>query len=138
MSGAPAGAGGAGGTGGAAAGGNNSTAPGATPNAKANPPASGAPGATPSGGGPGNGRAGGSQDFQQILNRVPAATLADLVKGDAVMIVATQGTGDGPVTAITMLSGVDAILAASPNGSQQMLLTPWNLQASGGGDAASQ
>jgi uncharacterized protein DUF5666 len=135
MSGAPAGASGAGG---AAAGGNNSTAPGATPNAKANPPASGAPGANPSGGGPGNGRAGGSQDFQQILNRVPAATLADLVKGDAVMIVATQGTGDGPVTAITMLSGVDAILAASPNGSQQMLLTPWNLQASGGSDAASQ
>jgi len=137
MSGAPAGAGGSGGTGGAAAG-NNPTAPGATPNAKANPPASGAPGANSGGGGSGNGRAGGSQDFQQILNRVPAATLADLVKGDAVMIVATQGTGDGPVTAITMLSGVDAILAASPTGSQQMLLTPWNLQASGGGDAASQ
>ena len=54
------------------------------------------------------------------------------------MIVATQGTGDGPVTAITMLSGVDAILASTSKGSQQMFLTPWNLEASGGGDAASQ
>ena len=72
-----------------------------------------------------------------MLNRVPAATLADLHKGDALMIVATQGSGDGPVTAITMLSGVEAILAASPKGSQPMILTPWNLEASGG-EAASQ
>jgi hypothetical protein len=72
-----------------------------------------------------------------MLNRVPAATLADLQKGDALMIVATQGSGDGPVTAITMLSGVEAILAASPKGSQPMILTPWNLEASGG-EAASQ
>jgi hypothetical protein len=53
------------------------------------------------------------------------------------MIVATQGSGDGPVTAITMLSGVETILAASPKGSQPMILTPWNLEASGG-EAASQ
>jgi hypothetical protein len=124
-------------TGSSPAGGN-----GGAGNAPANPSANSSPGsATPGarpGGGAGNGRAGGAQDFQQILNRVPAAALADLVKGDSVMIVATQGTGDGPVTAITMLSGVDAILAASPKGSQQMFLTPWNLEASGGGDAASQ
>lgn len=126
-------------TGAAPAGGN-----GAAGNAPANPsanssPGSAAPGARPGGGaGQGSGRTGGTQDFQQMLNRVPAATLADLVKGDAVMIVATQGIGDGPVTAITMLSGVDAILASTSKGSQQMFLTPWNLEASGGGDAASQ
>ena len=124
-------------TGAPAAGGNANAG-----NAPANPSANSSPGSAPpgarSGAGAGNGRPGGAQDFQQILNRVPAATLADLVKGDAVMIVATQGTGDGPVTAITMLSGVDAILAASPKGTQQMFLTPWNLEASGGGDAASQ
>jgi Domain of unknown function (DUF5666) len=96
----------------------------------------GTPGTRP-GGGSGGGRAGGAQDFQQMLNRVPAATLADLQKGDALMIVATRGSGDGPVTAITMLSGVEAILAASPKGSQPMILTPWNLEASGG-EAASQ
>jgi len=114
-------------------------------NASANPqPGSATPGAIPGArpgggaGGAGNGRPGGAQDFQQILSRIPPATLADLVKSDAVMIVATQGTGDGPVTAITMLSGVDAILAATSKGGQQMFLTPWNLEASGGGDAASQ
>jgi hypothetical protein len=121
-----------------AAGGNGAASAPATPPANTSP-GSAAPGARTGGGtGQGNGRGGGSQDFQQILNRVPAATLADLVKGDAVMIVATQGTGDGPVTAITMLSGVDAILASTSKGSQQMFLTPWNLEASGGGDAASQ
>jgi Domain of unknown function (DUF5666) len=132
------GANGASGATGAAPAGGNAAAGNAPANPSANSsPGSAAPGAKP-GAGAGNGRAGGAQDFQQILNRVPAATLADLVKGDAVMIVATQGTGDGPVTAITMLSGVDAILAASPKGTQQMFLTPWNLEASGGGDAASQ
>jgi len=116
--------------------------PGAAPagNAGGNSTAAPAGGASPGarqGGGPGGGRSGGAQDFQQMLNRVPAATLADLQKGDALMIVATQGSGDGPVTAITMLSGVEAILAASPKGSQPMILTPWNLEASGG-EAASQ
>lgn len=116
--------------------------PGAAPagnasgNAATPPAGNGAPGTRP-GGGAGGGRSGGVQDFQQMLNRVPAATLADLQKGDALMIVATQGSGDGPVTAITMLSGVEAILAASPKGSQPMILTPWNLEASGG-EAASQ
>ncbi len=116
--------------------------PGAPPvgnasgNAATPPAGNGAPGTRP-GGGAGGGRPGGAQDFQQMLNRVPAATLADLQKGDALMIVATQGSGDGPVTAITMLSGVEAILAASPKGSQPMILTPWNLEASGG-EAASQ
>jgi len=73
-----------------------------------------------------------------MLNRLPTATLADLVKGDALMTVATQGTGDGPVTVITMLSGVEAILAASPKGQQPMFLTPWNLGTSGADAAASQ
>ena len=108
-------------------------APGATPGGRTGGGGGGAGGA-----GAGNGRPGGAQDFQQILSRIPPATLADLVKGDAVLIVATQGNGDGPVTAITMLSGVDSILAATSKGGQQMFLTPWNLEASGGGEAASQ
>ena len=124
-----------------APGGNGSAGGSASANPQSGSATLGAtPGARPSGGGggAGNGRAGGGQDFQQILSRIPPATLADLVKGDAVMIVATQGTGDGPVTAITMLSGVDPILAATSKGGQQMFLTPWNLEASGGAEAASQ
>ena len=94
------------------------------------PPAAGPAGAPPPGGGPGGPRPGGAPDLQQILSRMPPATLADLQKGDAVMIVATQGTASGGVTAITLLGGVEAILTSSGSASQAMFMAPWNL---GGG-----
>jgi co-chaperonin GroES (HSP10) len=96
-------------------------------------PASGTPrpGAGPSGG-PG-GRPAGGPDFQQMLNRIPSVTLADLQKEDAVMVVATQGTTGNEVTAITLLGGVEPILTASPNGtSAAALFSGWNLGAPGG------
>jgi hypothetical protein len=77
----------------------------------------------------------GGTDFQQILNRMPPVTLADLHKGDAVLIVATQGSSSGGGTAITLLSGVEPILQAAPNGSQAMMLTPWSLGGAPGADA---
>jgi hypothetical protein len=78
-------------------------------------------------------RAGGSADFQQILSRIPSATLADLQKDDAVMVVASLGTGNGEVTAITLLGGVEPILTASPNGSSAAaLFSGWNMGAPGG------
>ena len=79
-------------------------------------------------------RSGGGRDFQQILNRMPAVTLADLHKGDAVLIVATQGSGSGGGTAITLLSGVEPILQAAPTASQAMMLTPWSLGGAPGGE----
>jgi len=86
--------------------------------------------------GSGASRSGG--DLQQILSRIPPATLADLQKGDAVMIVSTEGTGSGAITAITLVGGVEAILQASPTGGgQSMILPPWSLDARGG-DAAAQ
>jgi len=108
----------------------------------------GTPGTSVPGGGPparigqtlptgnaGGSRQGGPPDFQQMLKRMPAVTLADLQKGDAVMIVTTQGTATTQPTAITLLSGVEPILSASPNGNRAaMLLSPWNL-GGGGGDA---
>jgi len=74
----------------------------------------------------GPGRQGG--DLSQMLVRFPTATLADLKIGDAVMIVASQPDAASPVTAVTMLSGVEPLLAAAPNGG--MTLSPWNV---GGG-----
>lgn len=84
------------------------------------------------GGGPGGQRpGGGSPDFQQMINRLPAVTLADLKKEDAVMIVSTPGTGNSEVSAITLLSGVEPIL--SSNTSQAAaLLNGWNLSAPAG------
>ena len=81
--------------------------------------------------------ANGAPDFQRLLGRLPNSTLADLQKGDAVMIVSTEGDDSGAVTAITLLAGVDAILTAAPNRSTYSLLSPWSLNASGGeGEAA--
>jgi hypothetical protein len=86
-----------------------------------------------SSGAPASLRGGGAPDLQQMLQRVPPATLTELQKGDAVMIVATEGKEPGQVTAISLLSGVEPILSASPNeGQASTLLSPWNLGASGG------
>jgi ribosomal protein L24 len=97
---------------------------------------SGDPAARGAGGG---GQGGQGGDLQQAISRMPASTLADLQKGDAVMIVATAGDSagaSGSVVAITLLSGVEPILQASPTG--QSILTPWSMSGAPGGDAAAQ
>lgn len=93
------------------------------------------PGGQRGGGMAGNGPGGGGRgDLQQIVNRMPAASLSDFQNGDAVMVVSTEGTDAGGVTAITVVGGVEAILAAAPagNASQAMLLSPWSLGAPSG------
>ena len=79
------------------------------------------------------GRSEGPSDLQQVINRTPPASLSDLSKGDAVMIVATPGTREGDTTAITLLAGVEPILQASPKA--QSILSPWSLSSSGGESA---
>jgi len=74
---------------------------------------------------------GGAADLQQILNHAPSIGLADLHKGDAVVILSTEGkTGAG--TALTLFSGVEPILQAAPNAAQAMMLAPWSLSAPAG------
>ena len=98
-------------------------------------PAAHATGAGESGpGGPARG-AGGGGDFQQAFNRMPAATLSEFQKGDAVMIVATEGDANGEPAVITMLGGVEPILQASPNSSASSILSPWSLSEAPSGDA---
>ena len=100
-------------------------APGAgTPpaNAGATPAATGA-GATP------HARSAG-MDLSAMLSRLPTQSLSDLKTGQAVMIVASEGSTGNP-TAITLLSGVEGILSATPSGSQPITLSPWNI---GGGE----
>jgi Cu/Ag efflux protein CusF len=79
----------------------------------------------------------GPPDIQRMLSRLPNSTLADLQKGDAVMIVATEGSNADAVTAITLLAGVEPILTAAPNRSASSLLSPWSL-GGGEGEAAPQ
>jgi len=94
----------------------------------------GAPATPPAGGGPGPGgfSAGhrGNGDMEQVLERAPAIKLADLQKGEALMMVSTEGASD--VTAIKMLAGVEPLLE-SPEASRN-LLANWSM--GGGGDAA--
>jgi hypothetical protein len=78
----------------------------------------------------GGARPGGTRDFQQMINRLPQVTLADLQKGQAVILVASGGASASEVTAITLLGGVEPILTATPRGAQGFTLSPWTM---GGG-----
>jgi 3-dehydroquinate synthase class II len=65
-----------------------------------------------------------------MLSRAPTIQLADLKKGDAVMIVSTDGVTD--VTAITLVAGVEPLLEAPAASS---LLNNWSM---GGGTGAAE
>ena len=120
-----AGGGGAGGNGGAGNG-----ASGAAPAGGVN-----GGGGSAAGGSAAGGAGGGRADFQQLVNRLPAATITDFQKGDAVLVVSTQGTDTGGVTAITLLGGVEPVLAAAAGVSgQAVTLSPWSLGGAPAGD----
>jgi len=94
------------------------------------------------GGGAGQGAgqgyaAGGAQrsagvDLSQMTERLPTGTLADLKVGDAVMIVASEPSpGSSTVDAIKLLTGVEPILTANPNGGMDLSMS---LGGGGGGE----
>jgi hypothetical protein len=68
-------------------------------------------------------------DFQQMISRMPVASLSDLQKGEAVMVVATEGSATVGPSIVTLLVGVEPILQAAPSGAT--ILTPWSLGAQG-------
>jgi len=87
-------------------------------------------------GGMGRAAGGGPPDLQQAITRMPNSALADFQKGEAVMLVATEGGSDGMPTAITLLGGVEPILQASPNSNASTILSPWSLGSQAGGEVA--
>ncbi len=98
-------------------------------------------GGSPPPNGPGD-QASARMSLSRMLSRLPTETLAGLKEGDAVMIVATMpGPGQPAAQAVTLLTGVEPILRASPKG-QAMTLSPWSLGGSpedeGGGEEGSQ
>lgn len=105
-------------------------APGAAMRAGANRP--GGPDAQPPGGPDGTARPnpwagmrgqvnqGQGGDFQQMLERMPPLTLADLKPGDAVVISSTTGAEPTHVTAISLVAGVEPLLTAAPQGGRQL------------------
>jgi hypothetical protein len=114
-------------------------------------PGGGAPGGAPGGGAPGGGAPGGGApggyqrptgaasgarrgaDLSRMMAMLPPQTLSVLKPGDAIMVVATQPTGSNPYTAITLLGGVEQILAAKPENGEAITLQPWSIGEGGGG-----
>jgi hypothetical protein len=84
--------------------------------------------------GPGGAGAGAHHpgDMEQVLDRAPAIHLSDLQKGEAIMLVSTEGAND--VTAIKLLAGVEPLLE-SPEASRN-LLANWSMGSGGGEEAA--
>jgi len=82
---------------------------------------------------PGGSDGNGPPDIQQMLEDTPALTLSEPEPGDALIVLSTEGAKPGEVTAITVLAGVEPILAALPKGSDQMVLGPWNMGGGEGG-----
>jgi hypothetical protein len=103
-----------------------------------NPAAGDQPGATPAAATNGQGEnagprrpAGGAPDLQQMLNRLPPQSLTDLHKGDAIVVLATEGTA-GTGSVVTLLTGVEPLLRAAPGASAAGILTPWSLSMPAG------
>jgi hypothetical protein len=82
-----------------------------------------------------NGRRGGGPpgDLNQMLDRTPPLSLADLKPDEPLIVVSLEGQTPGQVTAIAVLSGVEPILRARPKGSREVRLGPWSMDAGGGG-----
>ena len=68
----------------------------------------------------------GAPDMQQMLERMPTFTLAELKPGDPLIVASTVGANESTMTAITVLYGVDPILRAAPRG--QLSLGTWSLE----------
>jgi hypothetical protein len=61
----------------------------------------------PTAGGP---RGGGGFNVQEMLERLPTITIADLKAGDTIIVSSTKGAEVSRLTAITLVSGADTIL----------------------------
>ena len=91
-------------------------------------PAGGGPAGGPGGapGGPGGARpgGGGGMNIQDMLERLPTVTIADVKVGDTIIVSSTKGADPTRVTAITLISGADTLLNMLAARQQQAGQTP--------------
>ena len=73
-------------------------------------PGQGAPPTRPQGGGPGGGGPGG-RNINDMLDRLPTISIADVKVGDTIIVSSTQGVDPTRLTAISLVAGADALLA---------------------------
>ena len=65
----------------------------------------------PGGGGPGGPRPGGGFNINDMLERLPTISIADVKVGDTIIVSSTQGADPSRLTAISLISGADTLLA---------------------------
>ena len=74
-------------------------------------PQGGAPGAGgPGGAGPGSGPGRGGFNINDMLDRLPTISVADVKVGDTIIVSSTQGVDPTRLTAISLVSGADTLL----------------------------
>jgi hypothetical protein len=101
---------------GAMMGGRGSGGPGGAPAARAPTAPQGQPAARPQGpggGGPGGsgGPRGGGFNINDMLERLPTISIADVKVGDTIIVSSTQGVDPTRLTAISLVTGADTLLA---------------------------
>lgn len=98
-------------------------------------PPQGAPAGGPGAGGPGGGgmRRGGGDMMSMAIDRSPALELSELKKDDPLILSVSKTKDANKVVAITVLAGVEPILATPSSGSRAMQLGAWNLDGGAGG-----
>lgn len=64
-------------------------------------------------------------DLSQMIDRLPPFTLADLKPGEPVIVASTAGDPNR-ATAITILTGVEPLLAAAPQSANRAVNGSWN------------
>jgi Cu/Ag efflux protein CusF len=79
--------------------------------AAARPQGGGAPGGGGPGGGGPNGPRGGGFNINDMLERLPTISLADVKVGDTIIVSSTQGVDPTRLTAISLVTGADTLLA---------------------------
>jgi Cu/Ag efflux protein CusF len=73
-------------------------------------PQGGGPGGQSGPGGPG-GRPGGGFNINDMLERLPTISIADVKVGDTIIVSSTQGVDPTRITAISLVAGADTLLA---------------------------
>jgi hypothetical protein len=70
-----------------------------------------AQGGTPGTASQGQAPAGGRPNLQEMLDRLPTISAADVKAGDTILVSSTKGADPSRLTAITLISGADTLLA---------------------------
>ena len=67
-----------------------------------------------------------NMSFQEVLQRAPRFSIDELKPGEPLIVSSTTGEGDTPIKAITVVAGVEPLLAAGPGGLGP-LGGPWSM-----------